>query len=124
MTMTDSLQLVSSGVLYTRFLAVLAPAVAPAQEGPPRPLLRKMIQFEEAPSGPQIPEMGRPTRGPGRALSERKTRMKRTVNPVTLRVGMQSLPDGTRHPGSVVLGMPASQIEVRITNSSYQKLAP
>ena len=35
-----------------------------------------------------------------------------------------SLPDGTRHAGSVVLGMPARQIEVRITNSSYQKLAP
>ena len=45
-------------------------------------------------------------------------------SPVTLRVGMQSLPDGTRYPGSVVLGMPASQIEVRITNSNYQKLAP
>jgi hypothetical protein len=44
-------------------------------------------------------------------------------SPVTLRVAMQSLPDGTRHPGSVVLSMPASQIEVRITNSSYQKLA-
>ena len=44
-------------------------------------------------------------------------------SPVTLRVVMQSLPDGTRHPGSVVLGMPARQIEVRITNSSYQKLA-
>ena len=44
-------------------------------------------------------------------------------SPVTLRVGMQSLPDGTSHPGSVVLGMPASQIEVRITNSNYQKLA-
>jgi hypothetical protein len=24
----------------------------------------------------------------------------------------------------VVLGMPASQVEVRITNSNYQKLAP
>jgi hypothetical protein len=45
-------------------------------------------------------------------------------SPVTLRVGMQSLPDGTSYPGSVVLGMPASQIEVRITNSNYQKLAP
>ncbi len=44
-------------------------------------------------------------------------------SPVTLRVSMQSLPDGTRSPGSVVLGMPASQIEVRITNSDYQRLA-
>jgi hypothetical protein len=37
--------------------------------------------------------------------------------------GMQALPDGPRDAGNVVLGMPASQIEVRITNSSYQKLA-
>jgi len=45
-------------------------------------------------------------------------------SPVTLKVGMQALPDGTRYAGSVVLGMPARQIEVRITNSNYQKLAP
>jgi len=45
-------------------------------------------------------------------------------SPVTLHVALQSLPDGPRYPGSVVLGMPASQIEVRITNSNYQKLAP
>lgn len=44
-------------------------------------------------------------------------------SPVTFRVAMQGLPDGTSHPGSVVLGIPASQIEVRITNSNYQKLA-
>jgi hypothetical protein len=44
-------------------------------------------------------------------------------SPVTLKVGLQSLPDGVNYPGSVVLGMPASQIEVRITNSNYQKLA-
>jgi hypothetical protein len=44
-------------------------------------------------------------------------------SPVTLRVALQSLPDGLRYPGSVVLGMPASKIEVRITNSNYQKLA-
>jgi hypothetical protein len=44
-------------------------------------------------------------------------------SPVTLKVAMQSLPDGTRYPGSVVLGMPARQIEVRITNSNYQRLA-
>jgi hypothetical protein len=42
-------------------------------------------------------------------------------SPVTLRVSLQSLPDGTSYPGSVVLGIPASQIQVRITNSSYQK---
>ena len=45
-------------------------------------------------------------------------------SPVTLRVALQSLPGGPRYPGSVVLGMPASKIEVRITNSNYQKLAP
>ena len=44
-------------------------------------------------------------------------------SPVTFRVGMQALPDGTSHPGSIVLGIPASQVEVRITNSNYQKLA-
>jgi hypothetical protein len=45
-------------------------------------------------------------------------------SPVTLSVGLQSLPGGPNYPGSIVLGMPASQIEVRITNSNYQKLAP
>jgi hypothetical protein len=44
-------------------------------------------------------------------------------SPVTLHVVLQALPDGPRYPGSVVLGMPARQIEVRITNSNYQKLA-
>lgn len=44
-------------------------------------------------------------------------------SPVTLEVGLQALPDGTSYPGSVVLRMPASQLEVRVTNSSYQKLA-
>jgi hypothetical protein len=44
-------------------------------------------------------------------------------SPVTLHVALQALPDGPRYPGSVVLGMPASKIEVRITNSNYQKLA-
>jgi hypothetical protein len=45
-------------------------------------------------------------------------------SPVTLRVALESLPDGPRYPGSVVLGMPASKIEVRIANSNHQKLAP
>jgi len=44
-------------------------------------------------------------------------------SPVTFRVAMQGLPDGPSYPGSVVLGIPASQVEVRITNSNYQKLA-
>lgn len=42
---------------------------------------------------------------------------------VTLAVQMQSLPDGTSYPGTVVLAIPASQIQVQITNSNYQKIA-
>jgi hypothetical protein len=42
---------------------------------------------------------------------------------VTLKVTMQSLPDGTDYPGQVTLSIPGSQIEVRITKSNYQKLA-
>ena len=45
-------------------------------------------------------------------------------SPVTLKVALQSLPGGVNYPGSVVLGMPARQIEVRVTNSTYQKLVP
>lgn len=43
----DSLKQVSCGMFWTCFLAVLAPAVAPAQEAPPRPFLRKVIQLDE-----------------------------------------------------------------------------
>jgi len=42
---------------------------------------------------------------------------------VTLTVQMQSLADGTDYPGTVVLAVPSSSIQVRITNSNYQKLA-
>jgi hypothetical protein len=42
---------------------------------------------------------------------------------VTLGVQMQSLPDGTSYPGTVVLAIPGSQIQVQITNSNYQKIA-
>lgn len=42
---------------------------------------------------------------------------------VTLGVDMQSLPDGTSYPGMVVLAIPSSNIQVRITNSNYQRLA-
>jgi|PlaIllAssembly_1097288.scaffolds.fasta_scaffold25103_2 hypothetical protein len=42
---------------------------------------------------------------------------------VALKVDMQSLPDGTSYPGVIVLSVPASNVEVRITNSNYQKLA-
>ena len=44
-------------------------------------------------------------------------------NAVTLRVTMERLPDGTSQPATVILGMPKRNIEVRITNSNYQKLA-
>ena len=43
---------------------------------------------------------------------------------VTLSVQMQSLADGTDYAGTVVLAIPSSNIQVRITNSNYQKLAP
>lgn len=42
---------------------------------------------------------------------------------VTLDVQMQSLPDGTSYPGTVVLAIPSSHIQVQITNSNYQKVA-
>ncbi len=44
-------------------------------------------------------------------------------NAVTLKVTMAALPDGTSHPGTVVLAIPKSKVEVRITKSNYQKLA-
>jgi hypothetical protein len=43
---------------------------------------------------------------------------------VTLDVQMQSLPDGTHYPGNVLLSIPSSNIEVKITNSNYEKVAP
>jgi hypothetical protein len=43
---------------------------------------------------------------------------------VTLDVQMQSLPDGTNYPGTIVLAVPSSNIQVRINNSNYQKVAP
>ena len=45
-------------------------------------------------------------------------------SPVTLDVAMQSLPDGTHYPATVTMKLPASQIEVRIANTNYQKVAP
>jgi hypothetical protein len=36
---------------------------------------------------------------------------------------MRSLPDGTDYPSSIVLSIPHSKVEVRITNSNYQKIA-
>jgi hypothetical protein len=43
---------------------------------------------------------------------------------VTLAVNFQSLPDGTNYAGETVLAIPGDNIEVRIENSNYQKLAP
>jgi hypothetical protein len=42
---------------------------------------------------------------------------------VTFEVTMQLLPDGTSCPATIVLSIPSSKVEVRITKSSYQKLA-
>jgi len=44
-------------------------------------------------------------------------------SPVTLQVQMAALPDAS-YPGSITLAIPASQIQVQITKSNYQKLAP
>ncbi|HVQ27965.1 MAG TPA: hypothetical protein VMV21_00180 [Vicinamibacteria bacterium] len=48
MTRADFLRRVSSGVLWAWFLPALVPAVATAQEPPPRPFLRKVIQLDDA----------------------------------------------------------------------------
>jgi hypothetical protein len=42
---------------------------------------------------------------------------------VTVQVAMQSLLNGTDYPAVITLAIPSSNIEVRITNSNYQKLA-
>jgi hypothetical protein len=52
-----------------------------------------------------------------------KTWLEKPEEPATLRVVMQSMPNGISFPGSIVLSIPASRIEVRITKSNYQKLA-
>jgi hypothetical protein len=43
---------------------------------------------------------------------------------VTLDVQMDSLADGTPYPGTILLSVPSSHIDVKITNSNYEKLAP
>jgi len=52
-----------------------------------------------------------------------KTWLEKPEEPATLRVIMQSMPNGISFPGSIVLRIPASKLEVRITKSNYQKLA-
>jgi hypothetical protein len=51
------------------------------------------------------------------------TWLEKPEEPATLRVVMQSMPNGVSFPGSIVLSIPASKLEVRITKSNYQKLA-
>ena len=48
MTARELWRRASRGVSVSCVLAVLAPAVAPAQEAPPRPFLRKVIQLDDA----------------------------------------------------------------------------
>ena len=52
-----------------------------------------------------------------------KTWLEKPEEVVALHVAMQSLPDGLSFPGSIVLTIASSQMEVRITKSNYQKLA-
>jgi hypothetical protein len=52
-----------------------------------------------------------------------KTWLEKPEEPATLRVVMQSMPSGISFPGSIVLSIPASKLEARITKSNYQKLA-
>ncbi len=54
---------------------------------------------------------------------EVRTYLERPDEPANLKVTMTSLPDGTSHPGTIVLRMPASNLEMRVTRSNYQKLA-
>jgi len=51
------------------------------------------------------------------------TYLEKPDEPVTFNVTMQSLPGGLTYPGRIVLSIPSSKIEVRITKSNYQKLA-
>ena len=52
-----------------------------------------------------------------------KTWLEKPEEPATLRVIMQSMPNGISFPGSIVLSIPASKLDVRITKSNYQKLS-
>ena len=51
------------------------------------------------------------------------TWLEKPDEPVTLTVTMLSMPGGLSYPGNIVLSIPSSKIEVRITKSNYQKLA-
>jgi hypothetical protein len=56
-------------------------------------------------------------------LLDVQTWLQKPDETVTLHVVMQSLPNGLSFPGSVMLTMAKSQMQVRITKSNYQKLA-
>jgi hypothetical protein len=51
------------------------------------------------------------------------TWLQKPEEPATLRVIMQSMSNGISFPGSIVLSIPASKLDVRITKSNYQQLA-
>ena len=48
MTRVDSVKQFACGAVWACLLPVVAPAVAPAQEAPPRPFPRKVIQLDDA----------------------------------------------------------------------------
>ena len=52
-----------------------------------------------------------------------KTWLEKPEEPAMLKVVMQSMPNGITFPGSIVLSIPASKLDVRITKSNYQKPA-
>jgi hypothetical protein len=52
------------------------------------------------------------------------TWMQSPSDTVTLKVQMASLTDGTDYAATVVLAIPSRNVQVRITNSNYQKVAP
>lgn len=53
-----------------------------------------------------------------------ETWLKKKEHKVALEVNFQSLPDGTNYAAATVLQIPDDNIEVRIENSNYQKVAP
>src|SRR5512139_3831739 len=56
-------------------------------------------------------------------LIDVKTWLDKPEEAVTLHVAMQTLPGGPSFPGTVLLTIASSKLEVRITKSNYQKLA-
>lgn len=50
--------------------------------------------------------------------------LKDAKDTVTINVTFELLPDGTNYAATTVLDIPGSNIEVRITNSNYQKVSP